>query len=148
VIGRQREALYCTGGAVVERRSLVRGELNTLDFAAAYDRMKAAHEDLIAANDLLITSLVMQHACAGDLTQLASFIARNTTITSLDLSGTFMTDVEVPFLVTMLNNNTTLKTLRVHDSSIGHGAAKLADALAVNQTLTMLDLRRNKVNAD
>jgi Ran GTPase-activating protein (RanGAP) involved in mRNA processing and transport len=80
---------------------------------------------------------------------LCEVIAAGSSITALDLRGCNIRTGGAAALAKLLQTNNTLRTLDLEWNGIGssdEAVAIIADALAVNQGLTSLDLRNNSVS--
>ncbi len=94
-----------------------------------------------------LTELDVVPRCVG-IRELATALALNTTLTSLDLCGRELGDADAHELAGMLESNTMLKTLRLGSNRLGDGARHLAVALERNKTLMGLSLPVNDIGDD
>lgn len=95
------------------------------------------------SNDATLTSLNLSHSFCTDVAMVAltDALSANGVITELILDGNPLTDVSAFLLARVLTVNRTLRTLSLLNVSISTaGVAHLADALTYNDTLTVCHL--------
>ena len=102
-------------------------------------------------HDRTVTCATFADSFFGDegCVQLCEVIAAGSSITALDLRGCNIRTGGAAALAKLLQTNNTLRTLDLEWNGIGssdEAVAIIADALAVNQGLTSLDLRNNSVS--
>ncbi|KAJ3416825.1 hypothetical protein HDV05_008410 [Chytridiales sp. JEL 0842] len=103
-------------------------------------------------SDSSVTILQLNDAFLGDegAIAIASCLKVNNGIETLDLRGNNIRSDGTVALAQMLKVNTTLKSLLLEWNCVGiweTGVKSLADALTLNQTLELLDLRNCKVSS-
>ncbi|XP_068699981.1 nucleotide-binding oligomerization domain-containing protein 2-like isoform X2 [Montipora foliosa] len=110
----------------------------------------AAFSQALTVNTSL-TTLDLSGSFIGDegATSLSQTLAVNTSLTTLYLSGSFIGAEGATSLSQALAVNTSLTTLGLAHNSIGdEGATSLSQALAVNTSLTTLYLSLNSIGAE
>jgi len=127
-------------GEVLERLYLSAAMLNEHQGNLLLEALKSKNS---------LTTLNLSHNKLGDtfLVHLSSLL-NSTSLKELYLWSTDITDGVLP-LATSLATNTTLTTLQLRGNGIGHdGARALAQALKTNKTLEVLDLWYNPIGEE
>ena len=127
--------------AIATNTSVTSLSLDTCNFE---DDSPALITALIATNTALKTLNLSYGRING--IHFAKTFASNFTLSSIDLTGTHMSDAAIKFLAVSLKTNQSLETLNLAANHIfNNGAIALANALKYNTVLTTLNLENNNI---
>ena len=150
-----RKLLHFALGCVLECTSLSRTlglhlHISDLDLSKILNESEAAPLSQVLAANSSVTSLDLSDSYIHDsgAASLSQALATNSSLTSLDLSNNGIGDSGATSLSQALATNSSLTSLDLSDNGIGDsGAASLSQALATNSSLASLNVNDNDIGA-
>ena len=102
--------------------------------------------EILKTNKTISTLWLLSSSLTGGIKQVSDSLCNNETLEQLLLDGvTGITDEDMTHLSAMLATNTTLKVLYLSNCNItDNGVRYISEGLTKNQTLTMLNIGRNR----
>ena len=102
--------------------------------------------EILKTNKTIKRLVLVSSSLTGGIKQVSDSLFNNETLEQLALCDvTGITDEDMTHLSTILATNTTLKELRLINCNItDNGVRYICEGLTKNQTLTMLDIGRNR----
>ena len=102
--------------------------------------------EILKTNKTIKRLVLVSSSLTGGIKQVSDSLFNNKTLEQLWLSNvTDITDEDITHLSTMLSSNTTLKELYLINCNItDNGVRYICEGLTKNQTLTLLNISRNR----